>query len=351
MPRPPDFSDTAITLRLFDDSNVLRFLPLDLNTMKALQFSRTGDLSALEVVELPTPVPAQGEILVQIKAAGLNPSDVKNVLGRFPYTTLPRVPGRDFAGVVVQGPQQLLGREVWGTGNQIGFSRDGSHAGYIALPAKGVALKPTSLTFAQAASLGVPYTTAWDALERSLVDAGTRLLVIGANGAVGTAAIALAKVRGAQVLAAVRRPEQVKALQAQGFNAILLDKPEDLGAQVNAIFAGGADVIFDTTGFWLPAAVPALAQFGRITIIAAPVDGHVQLPALALYRKGGSVVGVNSLLYSVEVCARMLEQFGTLFDEGALPLPTGLLESALEEGPARYADVNQGGPDKVILIP
>jgi NADPH:quinone reductase-like Zn-dependent oxidoreductase len=319
--------------------------------MKALQFSRTGDLAALEVVELPTPVPAEGEVLVQIKAAGLNPSDVKNVLGRFPYTTVPRVPGRDFAGVVVEGPQALVGQEVWGTGNQIGFSRNGSHAGYITLSAKGVALKPKSLSFVQAASLGVPYTTAWDALERSLVDADTRLVVIGANGAVGSAAIALAKVRGAKVLAAVRRPEQVEALQAQGFQAILLGKAEDLAGQVNAVFAGGADVIFDTTGFWLPASVQALAPFGRIAIIAAPVDGHVQLPALALYRKGGSVVGINSLLYGVEACARMLEQFGKLFDDGTLPLPTGLIESPIENGPARYAEVNQGGADKVILLP
>jgi NADPH:quinone reductase-like Zn-dependent oxidoreductase len=319
--------------------------------MKALQFSRTGDLAALEVVDLPTPVPAAGEVLVQIKAAGLNPSDVKNVLGRFPYTTLPRVPGRDFAGVVVEGPQELIGQEVWGTGNKIGFSRNGSHAGYITLSAKGVAIKPKSLSFAQAASLGVPYTTAWDALERSLVDANTRLLVIGANGAVGNAAINLAKVRGAQVLAAVRRPEQLAALQERGFDAILLDKPEHLGAQVNAVFEGGADVIFDTTGFWLPAAVQGLAPFGRIAIIAAPVDGHVQLPALALYRKGGSVVGINSLLYGVEECARMLEQFGKLFDEGNLPLPTGLIECALEDGLALYAEVNQGSVDKVIFLP
>jgi len=319
--------------------------------MKALQFSRTGDLAALEVVELPTPVPAEGEVLVQIKAAGLNPSDVKNVLGRFPYTTVPRVPGRDFAGVVVEGPKELVGQEVWGTGNQIGFSRNGSHAGYITLSAKGVAIKPKSLSFVQAASLGVPYTTAWDALERSQVDGNTRLLVIGANGAVGSAAIALAKVRGAQVLAAVRRPEQVEALQAQGFQAILLGKAEELAAQVNAVFAGGADVIFDTTGFWLPASVQALAPFGRIAIIAAPVDGHVQLPALALYRKGGSVVGINSLLYGVEACARMLEQFGKLFDDGTLPLPTGLIESPIEDGLARYAEVNQGGADKVILLP
>ncbi|MCZ7166777.1 zinc-binding dehydrogenase, partial [Salmonella enterica] len=107
-------------------------------------------------------------------------------------------------------------------------------------------------------------TTAWDALERSGVGKGTRLLVIGANGAVGSAALALAKIRGAQVLAAVRKADQVEALQAQGFDAIALGQPDALGGQVNAVFKGGADVIFDTTGFWLPAAVAGLAPFGRI---------------------------------------------------------------------------------------
>jgi len=319
--------------------------------MKALQFSKTGDLAALQYLDAAKPVTAPGEVLVQIKAAGLNPSDVKNVLGRFPYTTLPRIPGRDFAGIVIEGPQALIGQEVWGTGKELGFIRDGSHAEYLTLPAKGVALKPKALSFAQAASLGVPFTTAWDALERSRVTANTRLLVIGANGAVGSAALAFAKIRGAQVLGAVRRPEQVKALNKDGFDAILLDKPEDLAASVNAVFKGGADVIFDTTGFWLPPAVAALAPFGRIAIIAAPVDGHVQLPALALYRKGGSVVGINSLLYGVEACAEMLNEFGRFFDDGLLALPSGLFESPLGEGLQRYAEVNQGSGDKIVLVP
>lgn len=318
--------------------------------MKALQFDKTGDLSSLRFVDVPTPVAGADEVLVQIKAAGLNPSDVKNVLGRFPYTTLPRIPGRDFAGVVVEGPPALIGQEVWGTGRELGFFADGSHAQFVKLPANGVALKPSRLSFTQAASLGVPYTTAWDALERSLVKADTRLLVIG-GGAVATAALALAKVRGAKILAAARRPEQVAELLAQGYQTIQLDKPEDLGAQVNAVYQGGAEVIFDTTGFWLPASVAALAIFGRIAIIAAPVDGQVQLPALALYRKGGSVVGVNTLLYGVEACAAMLNQFGQLFDEGSLPLPQGLVESPLAEGLTRYTEVNEGGGDKIILIP
>ncbi len=319
--------------------------------MHALQFTLTGDLNSLQHVEVPTPAVAEGEVLVEIRAAGLNPSDIKNVLGRFPYTTVPRIPGRDFAGVVVEGPSHLLGQAVWGTGKGLGFTRDGSHASHIALPAAAVALKPQALSFAQAASCGVPFTTAWDALERSGVKAGTTLLVIGANGAVGDAAVNLAKARGAQVLAAVRRPEAVENLNQRGIAALLLGDPAALPAQVEAHFPGGAEVIFDTTGFWLPAAVPALATFGRIAIIAAPVDGNVQFPALALYRRGGVLVGVNSLLYSPQECAAMLDGFGSLFDQGLLPLPEQLREVPLSEGVASYHAVNGGSGDKFILLP
>ncbi len=319
--------------------------------MKALQFKHTGDLAHLEVADLPTPVAPEGHVLVEVRAAGLNPSDVKNVLGRFPYTTLPRVPGRDFAGVVVAGPERLLGQAVWGTGSDLGFAHDGSHAQYLTVPADGVALKPRQLSFTQAASLGVPYTTAWDAVERCQVGQGTRFLVLGANGAVGSAALALARIRGAEVLAAVRRPEQAAALRAQGYPVILLEHADTLAAQVNDVFTGGAEVIFDTTGFWLPAAVGALATFGRIAIIAAPVNGLVEFSALGLYRKGGSLVGVNSLLYDCAACARMLEQFGGYFDNGQLPLPADLLEVPLTEGLAAYAAVNGGSSRKVILLP
>ncbi|MDH0287604.1 zinc-binding alcohol dehydrogenase family protein [Pseudomonas sp. GD04087] len=318
--------------------------------MKALQFDRTGDLAALSFTEIADPVPAADEVLVEVHAAGLNPSDVKNVLGRFPYTTLPRVPGRDFAGTVVQGPTELLGKSVWGTGRGLGFSRNGSHAQLMSVPAGGVALMPERLSFAQAASCGVPFTTAWDALERSQVGNATRLLVIG-SGAVGAAAISLAKARGAQVLGAVRRAESQVELQAQGVPSILLGSAETLAAQVEEHFPGGAEVIFDTTGFWLPAAVSALATFGRIAIIAAPVDGHVQLPALALYRRGGSVVGVNSLLYDTLACAAMLRQFGQWFDDGRLPLPTGLREVPLSEGVQHYHEINEGSSEKIILVP
>ena len=77
----------------------------------------------------------------------------------------------------------------------------------------------------------------------------------------------------------------------------------------------------------------------------------MQLSALALYRTGGSVVGINSLLYNCEQCAVMLEQFGRVFDEGLLPLPSGLREVPLAEGVQYFEEVNQGSADKIIFLP
>jgi NADPH2:quinone reductase len=317
--------------------------------MKALLFDHTGDLAALRLADQPTPPLLPGEVLVRVRAAGLNPSDVKNVLGRFPYTTVPRVPGRDFAGVVIEGPEAMVGREVWGTGKELGFVRDGSHAELLAVPADGVAAKPESLSFAQAASCGVPYTTAWDALERSGANARESLVVIGAAGAVGRAAVALGLWRGARVVGAVRRTEHAESLRAQGLPVIVLGAEEAFPDAVRQHFPAGADVIFDTTGFWLPASVPALAPFGRIPVIAAPVEGLVSLPVLALYRRGGSVVGINSLLHDTRACALMLARLGPAFDSGRLPAPDGIQERPLENGVAAYGDVHRGATEKIVL--
>ncbi|MFP2769796.1 quinone oxidoreductase family protein [Oceanisphaera sp. KMM 10153] len=319
--------------------------------MQALQFSATGTLDSLQLSDVPTPVPEAGEVLIEVRATGINPSDVKNVLGRFPYTTTPRIPGRDFSGVVVNGPPELQGKAVWGgTGKGFGFYRDGSHAQYVVVPANAVALMPASLTFAQAATCGVPFITAWDALERSQVQAGTRFLIIGA-GAVAQAAQALGQARGANVALAVRRAEVAQELQARGISAFQLPDADQLPEQARDHFQRQApEVIFDTTGYWLSAAVNTLDSFGRIAVIAAPEDGLSNMSVLNLYRRGGSIIGVNSLLYRLEDCARMLEQIAAAF-EGGIPVSDGFIELPLSEAAAAYHRVNEGGSEKIVLIP
>ncbi|MFD6252799.1 zinc-binding alcohol dehydrogenase family protein, partial [Nocardia sp. NPDC060256] len=258
--------------------------------MKALRFDRIGSLDALVLAEVPRPPAVSGEVVVRIHAAGVNPSDFKNVLGKFPYTTVPRTPGRDFAGVVVDGPAGLLGQEVWGSGRELGFVRDGSHAEYLALPAAGVARKPATLSFAEAAASGVPYLTAWEAVERIGVGADTSLVLIG-MGAVGTAAYLLATARGADVVVGVRRSEHAGELRARGIEAIVLDDTEKFAAQVRDRFADGAQAVFDTTGCWLPAAITALGTGGHTSVIATPPESHKHVPVLYLSHPRGTLLG------------------------------------------------------------
>ncbi|HEX3595047.1 MAG TPA: zinc-binding alcohol dehydrogenase family protein [Polyangiaceae bacterium] len=318
--------------------------------MQALRFERTGALDALVATEVAAPEPEPGDVVVRVVAAGLNPSDVKNVEGHFPYTTVPRTPGRDFSGVIARGPADLVGVAVFATGKELGFTRDGAHAEYVAVTRHGVSRKPDALGFEQAACVGVPYTTAWSAFERSAAAAGTSVVVIGAAGAVGRAAMDLAAWRGARAVGAVRRREQVSALEARGHRAMLVEHPLALPDRVFEAFPSGAEVIFDTTGAFLEPAVSALAPEGRIAVIAAPQGGRVEVPVLGLYRRGGVVVGVNSLLYDSVACARFLERIAAGFDSGRLPPPEGFQVTPFSQAISAYHAVRAGGAGKLILV-
>ena len=147
--------------------------------MRALKFYQTGSLDDLHVREVSVPIPAAGEVLVEVKAAAINPSDVKNVQGKMHETTVPRIPGRDFAGMIVKGPDELLGRSVFGSGGNLGFGRDGSHAEYVAVPVTAVIPLPKNLSFEQAAGIGVAYITACAALVNAAqIQAGETALIL-----------------------------------------------------------------------------------------------------------------------------------------------------------------------------
>lgn len=318
--------------------------------MKALRFNSLGSLEALALEEVPIPERRDGDVLVEIKAAGINPSDAKNVLGKFPYTTLPRTPGRDFAGVVVEGPQNLKGREVWGSGNELGFTRDGSHAEIMAVRSDGVAFKPGSLTFSQAAACGVPFVTAWSTMERTAVKKDTTVLVIGAAGAVGGAAVSLARARGANVAGAVRRQDQAEALRNKGVTPLLLNAPESLASENAKIFPEGAEVVFDTTGLWLAPAVAALAKYGRLAVIVAPGDGNVNVPVRMLYRRGGSIIGVDSMLHDSRSCAGILTNLIPLFDAGTISPPDNVREIPIAGAVQAYHDIEGGSHVKTVIV-
>src|SRR5215470_11470257 len=132
--------------------------------MKALHITAHGPPSSLKPVDIPRQPLGENQVRVRVEAAAVNPSDVVSVEGRFPHAVLPRALGRDFAGRVVEGPRDLVGAEVWGTGGDLGITRDGAHAEEIVLPVSGISRRPSNLKPQEAASAGVPFITAWSCL-------------------------------------------------------------------------------------------------------------------------------------------------------------------------------------------
>lgn len=288
--------------------------------MKAVLLRHFGDPSQLQVEDVPRPQPGPGEALVKILAAGINPSDVKNVQGGMSGTTLPRIPGRDFAGTVLSGPAEFMGRTVWGTGGDIGFTRDGSHAEFLLIPAEALLEKPASLAVEAAGSSGLTFVTAWSALVSSAsLAAGETVLILGASGGVGSAAVQIASHLGARVIAAVRGPAQAEQVGAFHPAAIVQTGNENFAAQVRELSGrDGADVVFDTTGHLFAQAIEAAAHAARVCVISAPPDGTVQFNLRSLYRKELRVLGEDTRRLDVVACARLLASMNPQFESGKL---------------------------------
>src|ERR1700747_234067 len=148
------------------------------------------------------------EVVVAIEAAGVNPSDVKAATGLMPYATFPRTPGRDFSGVVVEGPREWRGKAVFGTSGDLGIRRDGTHASHLVVEAAALVEKPSGVSMEEAAGIGVPFVTAIEGFRRAgMPKPGEHVLVMGVNGKVGQAAVQLATWQGAKVIGGVRKAE------------------------------------------------------------------------------------------------------------------------------------------------
>lgn len=328
-------------------------------TMQAVRFARFGGPEVLELAEVRAPAAGDGEAVVRVEAAGVEPSDVKNVAGAFPDTTLPRVPGRAFAGTVVDGPAEWVGRRVWGTAGALGFGRDGAHAEFVRFPVAALGARPLGLTPAQAALVPVPFVTAWAGLVDGVgVRAGETVVVVGAAGGVGSAAVQLARWRGARVVGVVRRPLPdglpAPARPDELVRADLLgDAPGALGDAVRALTDGrGADAGFDAVGgAELDRHLEALAPSGRMAIIAATGGRLATVDVLAFYRRGLRLVGVNSLAYDADAAARVLEAVAPGFESGALAAPRVGQAFYLERAREAYEAVAAGGAGRVVLVP
>ena len=319
--------------------------------MRALRFDRFGPPEVLGVVDLPDPVAEEHTAVVAVKAASINPSDVANVAGRFPQTVLPRTPGRDYAGVVIDGPAEWRGAEVWGTGNS-GFANDGTHAERLVVPLASLRSKPPGLSFAQAASVGVVFLTAWLSLvEYAQLRAGETVAVIGITGGVGGAAAQIARRIGARVIGLGRRapspdfvPSGVELADAA---------PGEAAEAVRACTGGrGVDVVLDCVGAEMfEPALGMLAHRGRLVAMTSRGAPRVRFDLRDFYHNESQLLGVDSLARGPVVSAVVLDAVAPGFQEGAFRPPPIECVLPLDAGVEAYRLVAEGARGRVVLVP
>jgi NADPH:quinone reductase-like Zn-dependent oxidoreductase len=297
---------------------------------------------------------AANQVLIEVKAAAVNPSDVKAATGLMAYAVFPRTSGRDYAGVVIDGPPGTIGREVFGSSGDLGIRRDGTHATHLAVEADAVVEKPKNLSWEEAAGVGVPFVTAIEGFHRAgLPKRHDTVLVMGVNGKVGQAAVQIASWRGARVIGVVRKDEPYEG-HSNSPVEVIDASAMDVATRVRELTDGkGADVVFNTVGDpYFQAAHKSLAVRGRQILIAA-IKPVVQFNILEFYRGQHTYVGIDTLGLSSTATGAVLRELGLGFVGGHLK-PFPINPNAiypLEEAKAAFLAVAGSSRDRVILRP
>jgi NADPH:quinone reductase len=318
--------------------------------MRALRFFEFGEPSKLSLVDLPDPHADSTTAVVRIVAASVNPSDVKNVAGQMEGTVLPRVPGRDFSGVVEDGPREWLGAAVWGTGGDIGFSEDGTHAERIAFPIAALSKKPANLEHNVAATVGVSFIIAWlGAIEYAALREGETVAVIGAGGAVGGAVVQIARARGCRVIG-VDRGERPPPPAGELIDTFASTEG-DVAAQVKELTGGkGAEVVFDAVGgVMFEAALRSLRHRGRLVEISGTGKRRVDFDLIDFYHNELRIFGADTRKLDAVVSARILSSLAPGFENGSYRGPTIARAYPLADGVAAYEAVARGTRGRVVL--
>jgi NADPH:quinone reductase len=294
------------------------------------------------------------DVLIEVRAAAVNPSDVKAATGLMAYAVFPRTPGRDYAGVVIDGPADAIGREVFGSSGDLGIRRDGTHASHLVVELEAVVEKPNSVSWEAAAGIGVPFVTAMEGFRRAGVPkTGETVVIMGVNGKVGQAATQIATWHGARVIGVVRKSEPYEG-HANATIEVIDASATDVAARVRELTDGkGANIVFNTVGEpYFQAAHKSLALRGRQILIAA-VNPVVQFNILEFYRGQHAYVGIDTLGLSSIASGDVLRELAPGFASGHLKSfrinPAAIF--SLED--ARYAFVAVAGSsrDRVILRP
>lgn len=219
-------------------------------TMKAAVIRAPGGAEVLRIETRPIPVPASGEVLIRIKAFGLNRSELFTRQGLSPNVRFPRVLGIEASGIVEAAPGGEFepGAVVMTAMGGMGRDFDGGYAEYTLVPAMHVQVVDTKLSWEVLGAIPEMLQTSWGSLFRALrLQPGERLLVRGGTTSIGLAAAAIAKAHGATVGVTTRNPESVAMLLENGADHVFVDDGS-LSGQVSAVMAGGADKVLELIG-------------------------------------------------------------------------------------------------------
>jgi len=307
-----------------------------------------GLSEALLFERRPVPEAGEGEVLLQVLAVGVNPSDVRATMGAFPYAMPGKVAGRDCCGRVLQGPPALLGKLVWTTsGKERGLAGDGNLAEYARLPAAACLPVPKGVSALEAGAMGVPLCTAACVVAKADVRRGETLAVAGANGQVGRFIQGLARWKGAKTVGIVRSDVYLPYADHKVVGTV----DQDMTQKLKEI--GNIDVMVDCVGIGTEHLLEALGHRGRLVLLAAPSPGATfPLPIRSFYRRDLTLLSVETMQHGAVSSAEIVRSVLPAFDAGALR-PPRVHEEVFPLARAReaYGLVLGGCPKRVVVAP
>ncbi len=262
--------------------------------MKAIICKEFGPPSSLSLEEVPSPKPGEKQVLVTVKACSVNFPDTLIIQGKYQFKPeLPFTPGSDIAGVVKEIGASVKHLKV---GDEVfGFVMNGGFAEEVVVDAKACFPKPPQMEFPIAASFMMAYGTSYHALkDRARIKEGETLLVLGASGGVGLAAVELGKLMGAKVIAAASSDEKLELCKEYGADETINYTKEDLKKRAKELTDGkGVDVVYDPVGgAYSEPALRAMAWEGRFLVVGFAAGDIPKLPLNLPLLKGCAVMGV-----------------------------------------------------------
>ena len=262
--------------------------------MKAVLCKAFGPADSLVLEDIASPEAKKNEILLEVHAAGVNFPDTLIIEGKYQFKPpFPFSPGGEAAGVVKAVGEKVSHLKV---GDRVmALTGWGSFAEEVAVPGYNVIPVPPSMDFASAAAFGMTYGTSMHALkQRANLQPGETLLVLGASGGVGLAAVEIGKAMGAKVIAAASSAEKLEVAKAAGADELIDYSASSLKDEVKRLTGGqGADVIYDPVGGDLfDQAIRSIAWNGRLLVVGFASGRIPELPVNLCLLKGAAVVGV-----------------------------------------------------------